>query len=355
VKPTKPRIVHVVEAFGGGVFESVAQICNLLADSHSFTIIHAMRPETPSGYKSRFPEDTHFIELPSKRSIGFSDIKAIHFLRRTLKDIGPAFIHAHSSKAGALTRLAALGLGKPVAYSPRSYAFLMSSSKRLTRAIYLTLEIILGQLPATTIACGHDEAHIARFITPRVTTVANAVDASKTPFKVRTFKSPLRIVATGRTSPQKGFDAFLRYAANSTNLPITFTWVGGPIPEGTTIPPNVKITGWIPHDRVRTHFDRAHAFLSLSRWEGLPRAALEAMAGGLPVILSDIAGHRELVTPKTGFLCRSLPEFRNAIQTWLNNTELLAHQSTAARRHIEAGYDRPLFVANLKNLYSVES
>jgi len=39
---------------------------------------------------------------------------------------------------------------------------------------------------------------------------------------------------------------------------------------------------------------RAGVFASLSRFEGSPNAVMEAMVCGCPLVLSDIAAHREL-------------------------------------------------------------
>jgi len=55
---------------------------------------------------------------------------------------------------------------------------------------------------------------------------------------------------------------------------------------------------------VLAFYRSADVFVSGSLTEGLPTASLEAMASGLPVVLSDIPAHRELLQldPEAGFL-----------------------------------------------------
>lgn len=57
----------------------------------------------------------------------------------------------------------------------------------------------------------------------------------------------------------------------------------------------VSFTGLIPRDDVFRRCAGADVFVSTSYGEGLPVAAMEAMASGCPVILSDIPPHRELI------------------------------------------------------------
>jgi glycosyltransferase involved in cell wall biosynthesis len=64
----------------------------------------------------------------------------------------------------------------------------------------------------------------------------------------------------------------------------------------------VRLTGLIPRESVYDHCLRAHLFVSASRGEGLPIAVLEAMACQLPVILSDIPPHREVVEGGGGLI-----------------------------------------------------
>lgn len=56
----------------------------------------------------------------------------------------------------------------------------------------------------------------------------------------------------------------------------------------------VEFTGLIPREKVFEYLLTADLFISTSRGEGLPIAALEAMACRCPVLLSDIPPHREI-------------------------------------------------------------
>ena len=88
--------------------------------------------------------------------------------------------------------------------------------------------------------------------------------------------------------------------------------------------------------------ERADVYVSASRIEGLPRAVLEAMAAGLPVVISDILEHQEIVVDGiNGFLfspgdiyryvqniikLRSSPELRKLIGN-NNRKKVLSHFS----------------------------
>ncbi len=59
-------------------------------------------------------------------------------------------------------------------------------------------------------------------------------------------------------------------------------------------------------DNVLPYLQAADYFVSASSSEGLPNSVLEALATGLPVLLSDIASHREIINldPSSGELFR---------------------------------------------------
>lgn len=63
----------------------------------------------------------------------------------------------------------------------------------------------------------------------------------------------------------------------------------------------IQFLGYV--DRMGELYPLCDVSVTSSRIEGLPFNVMESMACGLPVVASDIKGHRELVLPgKTGFL-----------------------------------------------------
>jgi glycosyltransferase involved in cell wall biosynthesis len=85
----------------------------------------------------------------------------------------------------------------------------------------------------------------------------------------------------------------------------------------------VHLEGWRADARQRlAGFD---VFLLPSEYEGFPFAVLEAMAAGLPCIVSEVDGTREAVVGgDTGFLCkpRDLPQWLARLGVLLGDSEL---------------------------------
>lgn len=99
---------------------------------------------------------------------------------------------------------------------------------------------------------------------------------------------------------------------------------------------NVHFLGNKPHNELPQYFNKAEIFILPSLYEGHPKALLEAMSCGLPVIGTDVPGIRELIRhQETGYLCGTSPsEIRTAIQEVLSNKKLQIKLGENARKFI---------------------
>lgn len=112
-----------------------------------------------------------------------------------------------------------------------------------------------------------------------------------------------RVVSVGRLEPVKDPLGLLRAFDTGADDRCRLELIGaGSLAEQVEhavleggLEDRVDVTGLVPRDDVFRAYARSDLFVSASHGEGLPIAVLEAMAAGLPVVLSDIPPHREVV------------------------------------------------------------
>lgn len=165
---------------------------------------------------------------------------------------------------------------------------------------------------------------------PRMRPVAVSELPNDIPMPVRTIAprviKPLRMAAVGPLAALKnhGFllDVLEDVPPGSWSLAI---FGGGP--EALTLQnrivdanmeERVHLAGWVTPDRIWPQVD---LLLAPSLQEGMPNAVLEAMANDVPVLASDIPGHRAILP---GRWCLPLADpnvWRSALEALLDNPE----------------------------------
>jgi len=97
----------------------------------------------------------------------------------------------------------------------------------------------------------------------------------------------------------------------------------------------ILMPGFVPD--VGRWLRRADVLIFLSWFEGNPNAVVEALAHGTPVVLSDIAAHRELVDARSGILvdAASAADAERAIRATLDDPAAARERAERARRSLE--------------------
>ena len=267
--------------------------------------------------------DVH--EVPMVREIRPAvDSKHLRELRRLLRQLEPDVVHTHSSKGGALGRLASLstGIGRRV-HTPHTFAFLFSAMfSGPKRRLFRGVETYLGRRTARIVAVGESEAATIRTsgVVPaeRVVVVPNGIDAAPWRGAEALARSEIGVpegvplaAVVGLLNVAKGQDVLLRAMALEPARHLHLLVVGHGEDEPSLrqlaaelgVETRVHFLGW---RRDVPQLLGAVDFVVLpSRWEGLPYIVLEAMAAGKPVVATDVDGARELVLEgQTGFVAR---------------------------------------------------
>ncbi|WP_051261062.1 glycosyltransferase family 4 protein [Desulfovibrio inopinatus] len=164
--------------------------------------------------------------------------------------------------------------------------------------------------------------------------------------------SPVNVLSVGRLTHQKGMDIALRAlaeCAKTLSTPWRFTIVGdGPkraeleaLAIQLGIAENITFYGWASRNELPDIYRQADLFVFSSRDEGMSNAVLEAMASGLPVIATRIAGNEELIdSERSGLLVEKddIPELSHALARCIENRQMRLRMGKTARQRTEELY-----------------
>jgi glycosyltransferase involved in cell wall biosynthesis len=171
--------------------------------------------------------------------------------------------------------------------------------------------------------------------------VYNGIDAAARAEPAQLPGDPLRVLALGNLSWQKGFDVLIA-AANLSEARWNVTLVGSGAQEAalqdsaTTLEPGrMTFSGWT--DQPMSYLQSADIVCMPSRWESFPYTALEAGAAGKAVVGTMVDGLDEIVLDgQTGVLVA--PDDPRALASALDKLasepEAVAALGAAARERV---------------------
>ncbi len=145
----------------------------------------------------------------------------------------------------------------------------------------------------------------------------------------------------GRVSKEKNLDVLVSAARRlaETKTPARPLIVGdGPyMAEMKRLLPDAIFTGYLSGEKLAAAFASADLFVFPSTTDTFGNVILEAQACGIPVVVSDAGGPRELVqNGKDGFITKALDpaDLASAIRRLVENPALRAEMGAAARSRV---------------------
>jgi len=326
------RILLVLEACGAGAGRHVIDLADGLSRAgHDVSLIYSsVRAEAGFEDALGFLPRVTKRELPMQRAVGPGDWRSSRMLKRLIKELGPFdIVHGHSSKAGALLRLAANRGDAPRLYTPHAPITMDPTLSARARFVYGAAERLLGRRCERIICVSAAERdHLVSLGLPenKLSVVHNGIkplpqiDRDAMRRQLGLDPDTICFGSVGRISHQKAVDrtisAFAMARGRMRKAHLAIVGDGPLLDEMQSlvrdlgISRDVTFTGQANGIEMMAGFD---VFLMPSRYEGLPYALLEAAASGLPIIATDVGGAGVVVRDgENGFI---LPE---------QNVELLA-------------------------------
>lgn len=300
----KIRILHVAQA-AGGVDRYIQMLLKYLDKEKVENILVCSQDFHKDDYNGLVD---YFEQIEMTRAIGGNDLKAIKEVRALIKKYNPDIVYAHSSKAGAIARVADIGLKNHCVYNPHGWAFNMRCSA-MKKEIYTAIEKIAAPFCDKIICisdaekqsaldkkiCREDKLQVI-FNGVDIESYENGVHGAVKRKDLNIPEDAFVVGMVGRMSPQKAPDIFVKMAKKVKDVVPNahFIIVGNgnqeaeirKYAEENGFADCLHITGWV--DNPMSYVEIFDVACLLSRWEGFGLALPEYMMAGKPIVASSV-------------------------------------------------------------------
>lgn len=304
MRKDKIRILHIAQA-AGGVDRYIRMLLKYLDKEKFENILVCSQDFREEDYKNLVD---FFEQVKMDRAIGSNDLKAIGEVRRLIKRYNPDIVYAHSSKAGAIARVADIGLKNHCLYNPHGWAFNMRCSAK-KKAMYTAIEKIAAPFCDKIICisdaekqsaldkkiCREDKLQVI-FNGVDIEAYENGIHGTVKRKDLNIPEDAFVVGMVGRISPQKAPDIFIKMAKHVKDKVSNahFIIVGNGDQEAeikkyakdNDFLDSLHITGWV--DNPMSYVELFDVACLLSRWEGFGLVLPEYMMARKPIVASRV-------------------------------------------------------------------
>jgi len=142
------------------------------------------------------------------------------------------------------------------------------------------------------------------------------------------------VLYVGRVSVEKNLDVLTGIFSNNRDAKLVIVGDGPYKAEMQQHCPDADFTGFLKGQELSKVYASADIFVFPSTTDTFGNVVLEAMSSGLPVIVTDKMGPKELVThEENGFITHNTDDFREKLDLLIKDKELKKRMGANARKY----------------------
>jgi glycosyltransferase involved in cell wall biosynthesis len=259
--------------------------------AHVAVLSEGLRGRVTSRVLAIAPDDVQYL------SVGW--VRSAMRIAATLR--AGTVVHAHGVRAAAVALPGVVVRRCPLVVTVHGLHAIRSGAHRLRLAGWVLRRaervLVLNESDRQALGAGLVQADRVRLIRAGFRAAGSV---SRAPARDRIGLTPgeVAVIWLGRFSAEKDPITFVR-AIQSIRDPNVVGVVAGDGPlrasvQSAAAGSRIRMMGWV--EDPSAVFAAADICVNTSKWEGLPLAVLEAGAMGLPLILTDVPGNRDLLT-----------------------------------------------------------
>lgn len=378
------RIVRLIPFFhhrwGGCVAQGFATSAALAARGHHVRVLTADIEQPPEVPRDAWvPRDGYQVWYARVGALGrvppYWQPQLAAPLRTCLRDADVLCVNVGLSLTGAMARKLARGAGVPYVYNAegalcpvrlrdkalRKRAFLALFERRVLRDAG-AIHAVTRKEAADVVAQGADAARV--HVVPNAVVVPDGASSRAAARAALGWPADeFVILFAGRLVAMKAPDVLLAAAAPLLRDGRARLVFAGP-DDGMVAPlreqaqalgvvARVHFAGLLTGADLVAHWRGADVFVLPSHSEGMPLAALEAAANGLPLIVSEACNLPEVAACNAGAVVRvTTDDVRRALLELAGDVELRSVRAENARSMVVQHFSLPAVVERLERLYA---
>lgn len=300
------------------------------------------------------------IKIPHRKFTLKYYLEMLKFVKRNNIDI----IHSHGKGAGIYSRLLKV-------FSPKNVKIVHTfhgihlDYKILINKIYIFIERFLSYFTDAFICVSdgeRDKVNNVKLVqNSKLNVIVNGVEIPKS--HVVNDNSVFNIVSVTRFDNQKNsrksievMETLIKKQGYEEST-LTFIGQGPQMRELQEYVNMKKLAGNViffgPTQNVIEEMQKYNMYLSSAKWEGMPLAVLEAMSVGLPAVLSNVVGNRDIIEHgKDGYLYE-LDDTDKVVDLMVQlKDEKWTYMSAEAKEKVINKYSVQQMIERTKQIYS---